>query len=66
MYVDLKGKALPSGETRCIAFRADMDALCMEEKNPNLPYRSKIKGKAHACGHDGHMACLLAFVPYFM
>lgn len=43
-----------------------MDALSMAEANHNLPYRSKIEGKAHMCGHDGHMACLIAFVPIFM
>lgn len=43
-----------------------MDALSMVEANHNLPYRSKIEGKAHMCGHDGHMACLIAFVPIFM
>lgn len=30
LYVDLKGEAPPAGERRCIAFRADMDALHME------------------------------------
>ncbi|MBQ8606167.1 MAG: amidohydrolase [Clostridia bacterium] len=44
---------------KIIAFRADMDALPVEEKT-DLPFRSKISGKMHACGHDAHTAILLA------
>lgn len=42
----------------CIAFRADIDALPVEENN-DLPYKSKTPGIMHACGHDTHSACLL-------
>lgn len=42
----------------CIAFRADIDALPVEENN-DLPYKSKMPGIMHACGHDTHAACLL-------
>ncbi|MDE1184543.1 M20 aminoacylase family protein [Paraburkholderia sp.] len=44
---------------RRLGLRADMDALPIHEKT-GLPYASKLAGKMHACGHDGHTAILLA------
>ncbi|MGO4838151.1 amidohydrolase, partial [Rhizobiaceae sp. 2RAB30] len=41
-----------------IGLRADMDALFIHEEN-SFDYRSKVDGKMHACGHDGHTAMLL-------
>ncbi|MFH7818053.1 M20 family metallopeptidase [Neobacillus thermocopriae] len=41
-----------------IAFRADMDALPIQEET-DLPFASQIPGVMHACGHDGHTAILL-------
>lgn len=43
-----------------ICFRADFDALPMDE-GITLPWGSKIPGKAHKCGHDGHSSTLMAF-----
>ena len=42
-----------------IAFRSDMDALPVLEET-EAPYCSIHEGMMHACGHDGHMAMLLA------
>jgi len=46
------------GKVGTIAFRADCDALPIEE-NTGLDFASTHPGRMHACGHDGHMAILL-------
>ncbi|WP_134496638.1 amidohydrolase [Microvirga pakistanensis] len=42
-----------------VMVRAELDALPIEEIS-EAPHRSHIPGKAHLCGHDGHMAILAA------
>lgn len=50
-------KGAKPGKT--VAFRADMDALPLEEET-GLAFASKTENVSHACGHDTHTAMLLA------
>jgi amidohydrolase len=50
---------LGKGDARTLLYRADMDALPVQEEN-DTDYRSQNDGVMHACGHDAHIAIGLA------
>lgn len=47
-----------NADKNCIALRADIDALPINQTN-EISYKSKNIGKMHACGHDVHTTCVL-------
>lgn len=58
VYAEITGTAPARGKPRCIVLRADIDALPIQQEN-DVPYKSLIPGRMHACGHDAHNAALL-------
>ena len=59
-YAVKKRDPREAGADSPIAFRADFDALPIEE-SLDLPYASECSGVSHKCGHDGHAAALAVF-----
>lgn len=48
-----------SKEGPTVLFRAELDALPIQERNDDIAWQSLTPGKSHVCGHDGHMTMLL-------
>lgn len=48
------------GDGPILLLRADIDALPIQERGDQRPYRSEVEGVMHACGHDGHVAIALS------
>lgn len=43
-----------------VGVRADIDGLAMTEDRPDLEFASKVPGRMHGCGHDGHTATVMS------
>ena len=60
IVAEIRGKG---GSNRAIGFRADMDALPINEET-GAHHASTVQGRMHACGHDGHTAILLGLAEH--
>jgi amidohydrolase len=58
METDVVGLLQGGAAGPCILLRSDIDALPVQERS-GAPWSSERPGRAHSCGHDGHMAMLL-------
>jgi amidohydrolase len=64
-FIDIQGKGEKNSEVNSlIAYRTDIDGLPIEEET-GVSYTSIHKGFQHACGHDGHMSILTAFLEFY-
>ncbi|MDS9997779.1 N-acetyldiaminopimelate deacetylase [Bacillus atrophaeus] len=61
LFVKINGTA----PEKMLAYRADIDALSIEEQT-GLPFASEHHGKMHACGHDLHMTIALGIIDHFV
>lgn len=58
-------KSERDGAGKMLAYRADIDALSIEEQT-GLPFASEHHGNMHACGHDLHMTIALGIIDHFV
>lgn len=64
-FIDFPGKAEKQSDLiTTIAYRTDLDGLPITEET-GLPYSSIHHNRQHACGHDGHMTILVAFLEFY-
>ena len=61
LQTDTVGLLKGARDGPCILLRADIDALPVQERS-GAAWSSERPGRAHSCGHDGHMAILLGTV----
>ncbi|MGO5675150.1 N-acetyldiaminopimelate deacetylase [Bacillus subtilis] len=61
LFVKVNGTA----PEKMLAYRADIDALSIEEQT-GLPFASEHHGNMHACGHDLHMTIALGIIDHFV
>jgi N-acetyldiaminopimelate deacetylase len=64
-FIDFSGKAPKESDlVTTIAYRTDLDGLPISEET-GAPYSSIHPDRQHACGHDGHMTILVAFLEFY-
>jgi amidohydrolase len=61
LETDVVGTLRGGSDGPCILLRSDIDALPVQERT-GAAWSSERPGRAHSCGHDGHMAVLLGTV----